>query len=112
MTGDIIKSVHNGLYKNDLVHPTFLYESIVTMILYFILRKVRTKKKFDGCVLCVYMLVYGVARFFIEGLRTDSLMLVNFRISKVLSIVLVILSMFVIIRKRKEMKECGDCEEA
>lgn len=112
MTGDIIKNMHDGIYATGLVHPTFLYESMVTIILYFILRKVRVRKKFDGHVLCVYMLVYGIARFFMEGLRTDSLMFMNFRISRVISLVLVVLSIFVIATKGKRMKEDDNCEEA
>lgn len=101
MTGDIIKNMHGGLYADALVHPTFLYESIATIMLYFLLRSVRDRKKFDGYVLCVYMLFYGVARFFVEGLRTDSLMFVNFRVSKVLSLVLVIVSIVVLTQSDK-----------
>ena len=102
MTGDIIKDMNDGMYATSLVHPTFLYESIITLVLYFVLRRVRDRKKFDGQVLGTYMLGYGVARFFIEGLRTDSLMFLNFRVSKVLSFALVLVSvaMFVMNRRR------------
>lgn len=62
----------NGSYME--VHPTFLYESLWNAlglaILYFFVRKHR---KFDGMLFCCYLLWYGIGRFFIEGLRTDSL---------------------------------------
>lgn len=55
------------------VHPTFLYESLwnIGVLLFLILWQ--TRKKFDGQILTMYMLGYGVGRFWIEGLRTDQL---------------------------------------
>lgn len=111
MTGDIIKSVNDGMYADGLVHPTFLYESIVTFVLYFVLRRLRDRKKFDGYVLCVYVLAYSVARFFIEGLRIDSLMLMNFRVSKVLSSVLAIVSISVLAMNWRKMIGDDNCEK-
>lgn len=54
-------------------HPTFLYESIlnvlVFLILFFVIRKL--KYKFDGLVFAFYLIMYSTVRFFIEGLRLD-----------------------------------------
>ena len=76
MTGEIIRSGVNGAgYDTTLpVHPTFLYESL-WCLLGFLLLHVLSKKvrRFDGMVFCGYLVWYGVGRFFIEGLRTDSL---------------------------------------
>ena len=59
------------------VHPTFLYESLWNVIgLLLIVFVVSKARRFDGENTCFYFLWYGVGRFWIEGLRTDSLMLV------------------------------------
>lgn len=73
------------------VHPTFFYESFVNFLLfiflYFFLSK---KQKFEGQLFAVYMMVYGAARFIIEGMRTDSLYIGSFRVSQIVSILLLI----------------------
>lgn len=59
------------------VHPTFLYESLWNLVgLLLIVFVVSKARRFDGENTCFYFLWYGVGRFWIEGLRTDSLMLV------------------------------------
>ena len=55
------------------VHPTFLYESIWCFILFFVLSYFFYNRKFKGQVVCLYGMLYSVERFFVEGLRTDSL---------------------------------------
>ncbi len=50
----------------------------------------RKKSKTKGFVLALYLMLYGLERFFIEGLRTDSLMIFGFRVSQVLSAVMVL----------------------
>ena len=85
-----------GLYDASInaytyVHPTFLYESICTMTIFWVLLKVSKKRKFKGQILYLYAILYGMARALIEGLRTDSLMLANFRVSQVLSVIFVII---------------------
>ena len=58
------------------VHPTFLYESLWNLIgLLLIIFVVSKARRFDGENTCFYFLWYGVGRFWIEGLRTDSLYL-------------------------------------
>ena len=74
------------------VHPTFLYESfwnIGVLIIIYILRK---HKKFDGQLMAMYFIGYGLGRFWIEGMSTDSLMIgsTNIPVSQVLSFILVI----------------------
>lgn len=77
----------NGI---EYVHPTFLYESICTFVIFIILTKLSKNRKFSGQIVCVYAILYSFIRFFIEGLRIDSLMLENFRISQIVSVVLFI----------------------
>lgn len=88
-----------GMYINGTYyHPTFLYESLwclLGFIILIILRKITRRKK--GIMTCTYFIWYGIGRFFIEGLRTDSLYLGNIRISQLVSIILIILGIIGII---------------
>lgn len=68
------------------VQPTFLYESICTFIIFLILMKINKDKKFEGQSFYLYMILYGIARAMVEGLRSDSLYLGNIRISQLLSL--------------------------
>ena len=94
------------------VHPTFLYESLWNLIgLLLLLFVVSKGRRFDGENACFYFLWYGVGRFWIEGLREDSLYLFDWtvlgqpvRVSQALSLVLVVgalLVMFYQIRVKK-----------
>ncbi|HEX5502708.1 MAG TPA: prolipoprotein diacylglyceryl transferase [Thermomicrobiales bacterium] len=72
--------------------PTFLYESIADLLTslvltWFVLRIDRDKRLRDGDGLWVYLCIYGVVRFFIEGMRTDSLYLGPFKAAQAISIV-------------------------
>lgn len=75
------------------VHPTFLYESLWCLLGFVLLHfLVAKRRKFKGQVIVSYGIWYGVGRFFIEGLRTDSLMAGSLRVSQVLSLVIVAVS--------------------
>ncbi len=79
------------LIKGTYYHPTFLYESIwnvlVCLLLLYMLKKVSKK----GVIFFSYIGLYSVARFFIEGLRTDSLMLGSIRMAQLVSIIGVVI---------------------
>ena len=83
----------NGTYY----HPTFLYESIwdlvVFLILIFILYK---KKQQHGIVIGSYMVLYSLGRFFIEVLRTDSLMFFGLKIAQIVSLIGIIIGTIII----------------
>lgn len=93
----------NGIYKE--VHPTFLYESIATFIIFLILYNRRNKRKFKGEITALYLVMYSFVRFFIEGLRTDSLMFFNFRISQVLSLSIFVVFCIILLKKYKKYKK-------
>lgn len=94
------------------VHPTFLYESIWNFAIFFFLLKFRDKKKLPGEVLYMYLILYGIGRFFIEGLRTDSLMIGNMRVSQVLSAVFAVAFSLVMIYRRAKAKSKEHYDEA
>lgn len=78
----------NGGYP---VHPTFLYESLWNLIGFVILSVLHKKRPFYGYTFFNYLSWYGVGRFFIEGLRTDSLYLGSMRISQIVAFFCVII---------------------
>lgn len=57
------------------VHPTFLYESLWCLMLFFLLSFIDRRKSFNGQILCLYAMLYSLERFFVEELRTDSLLI-------------------------------------
>lgn len=80
-----------GVYINhglEYVHPTFLYESIADFLIFLILIKASNSRKYSGQIAVIYFSLYSLARFWIEGLRTDSLMIGMFRISQIVSIIM------------------------
>lgn len=83
-------------------HPTFLYESAWCILLVVFLFFYQRHKKFQGELFLLYLFGYGLGRVWIEGLRTDSLMLPFFSIpvSQMISAVLVIVCPIIIVRKR------------
>lgn len=84
-------------------HPTFLYESIWCFLLFvFLIYFADNKRKFAGQILCLYGILYSAERFFVEGLRTDSLMIGSLRQAQVLSLFLIAgcAVLYIILRKR------------
>lgn len=95
--------IENGVVK--YVHPTFLYESICTLGIFVLLSILSRKRKFSGEITYLYIICYSFIRFLIEGLRTDSLMLFNFRISQILSLALFIVFSIILINKKYKQKQ-------
>ena len=86
-------------------HPTFLYESTLNIILFGVLVYIVLKRyKFDGQILASYLIGYGIIRFFVESLRTDSLMLGNFRVSQIVAILCVISGLVIYVLHFKNVK--------
>lgn len=87
-------------------HPTFLYESLwnvgAFLILYFVLR--RRLERAPGALFLAYLGLYSLGRFWIEGLRTDSLMLGSFRIAQIVSVTAVVVAVVgipILLRRRR-----------
>lgn len=92
--------------NGQLVHPTFLYESIWTFLLFLFLIRVDNRRKFEGQVFYLYGILYSLERFLVEGLRTDSLMLGPFKQAQVLSftVILVFGALYVISDRKYKIK--------
>ncbi|SES64462.1 phosphatidylglycerol:prolipoprotein diacylglycerol transferase [Natronincola peptidivorans] len=76
--------------EGTMVHPTFLYESIWNFGVFAFLLYYTKKKKFRGQIFLYYLILYSIGRFFIEGLRIDSLMIGPLRTAQVISIITIV----------------------
>ncbi len=100
--------IRRGMFiDGQYYHPTFLYESLWDLIVFVILIFIIKKSKKTGLAAFSYIGLYSIGRFFIEGLRTDSLMLGNFRIAQLVSLSGILvwtisLIYFFILHKNKE----------
>lgn len=101
---DHIKVINGVEYIQ--VHPTFLYESVWNLIILVIMLWYLPRKKFDGEILAIYFLGYGLGRFWIESLRTDQLMFFHtpIAVSQMLSAILVAASAIGLIYKYRKIR--------
>ena len=89
------------------VHPTFLYESAWCLLVLTFLFWYRHRQKFQGEIFLVYLAGYGLGRFWIEGLRTDQLLIpgIGIPVSRVLALILFVGATAIIIVQRKKIKK-------
>ena len=97
--------IENGFVGKIAVHPTFLYESVWNLLGLLLIHLFFNRKRFDGEVALWYFAWYGFGRFFIEGMRDDSLMLGSFRVSQVLAFLLFAASVVLILVGSKKAKK-------
>ena len=100
-----LKSLHipqfiiDGMHINHTYyHPTFLYESLgclLILIILLIIKKIKNTK--NGQIVGTYFLLYGILRFFIEALRTDSLMFLNLKVAQIVSIIMSLIGLLLIL---------------
>ncbi len=106
------KLAENGITVDPTlpVHPCFLYESLWCLLGCVLLYLYINKRRFDGEMILMYAAWYGFGRFFIEGLRVDSLMLGKIRVSQLLSALICIAAIVAIIIIRSKIKRNKDPE--
>ena len=112
--GLLYSYLDNGVWDVEkYVHPTFLYESLWNLTALVLVLIFYKKKKFDGQICSIYFMWYGFGRMLIEGLRTDSLMLGNLRISQgvgFVSLILGIVLTIVFVKKHQSSKAAEDTD--
>ncbi len=92
--------IRNMYIEGQYYHPTFLYESIWDLLGFIILIALRKHLRL-GETFFGYLIWYSVGRFFVEGLRTDSLMLTShIRVAQLVSVLLIVISIVLIIYRR------------
>lgn len=96
------KFITNQMYIDGAYyHPTFLYESIWNIIGFTILLILRrTKLPWIGDQILFYLIWYSTGRFFIEGMRTDSLYVGSLRMAQLISIVFILIGLGLFITRR------------
>ena len=105
ISADILANIQNfGGVDYIQVHPTFLYESVWNLCVLLLLFYLCRHKKFNGQVMGVYFLGYALGRVWIEGLRTDQLMIGSFAVSQLLSAVLIAAAVVFLIVMSKRAK--------
>ncbi len=89
------------------VHPTFLYEGLWNIMIFILLMIYRDRKRFTGELFLLYLGGYASGRFWIEGLRTDQLLIghTNLAVSQLLSAVLVIGCLIIDMLMRRRTKD-------
>lgn len=98
--------IENGI-EYIQVHPTFLYESLWNIGVLLFMLWYRKRKKFDGEMMCIYFAGYGLGRAWIEGLRTDSLLIpgTGLAVSQMLSIAMAVVSVTILVFAHKKMSK-------
>ncbi|MDO4594208.1 MAG: prolipoprotein diacylglyceryl transferase [Tissierellia bacterium] len=89
------------------VHPTFLYESIGDLLIFIFLYLRRKKNVNRGSQTALYLIFYGILRFFVEGLRTDSLYILGLRTAQLMSLLFIIIGIILFIKS----KSMGEIDE-
>lgn len=95
-----LNSAGMGIVPKMPVHPTFLYESIWCILGAVLLMLFTKRRRYDGQLFLLYLTWYSFGRFFIEGLRTDSLMLGSFRVSQLLAALLFLICGALLIKNK------------
>lgn len=90
------------------VHPTFFYESMWCLLGCLFIAFLTKRRRFDGQLALIYLGWYGLGRFFIEGLRTDSLMLGSIRVSQMLALLCVLASVVALTVVLSKIKRAND----
>ena len=95
--------MYAGSTVTKYYHPTFLYESLWNLLGFILIMCFYKKKRFNGQIVLSYITWYGFGRFFIEGLRTDSLYFfgTGIRTSQMVGILSVIAGVVVLIHQMK-----------
>lgn len=93
------------------VHPTFLYECVWNICIFIIIMLIKKNKKFDGQLGSLYLIGYGLGRIWIEGLRTDQLLLwnTNIPVSQIVSAAIIVIGAgFYVYRKNTSKKNVAE----
>ena len=98
----------DGMYINGTYyHPTFLYESLLCLLGFIILVIFRRRRYTKiGQTTTLYLIWYGIVRFFIEGLRTDSLMFGELKIAQIVSLIMVVvgITMYFVLNRGSKLE--------
>ena len=97
---NIPQFIIDGMYIDRAYHhPTFFYESFGCLIIFIIIMLIRNNKKInEGQIASIYLIFYGIIRYFIESLRQDSLMFFNLKVAQLVSILMIIIGLYLFVK--------------
>ncbi|NLB18988.1 MAG: prolipoprotein diacylglyceryl transferase [Syntrophomonadaceae bacterium] len=95
------------LVRGEMVQPTILYESLWLLSMFFVLIFIDNRSKYNGRAFLLYGILYSVERFFVEQLRTDSLMIGSFRTAQLVSAVVFIVFLLLLIKMERKYNRKG-----
>ncbi len=101
--------IKNQMYIDGrYYHPAFLYESAWNLAVFVFLTWYWPRKKVEGEIAFLYLILYSAGRFFVESIRTDSLMLGPFRVAQIVSVLLIITGIggIITLRRKNAGKMC------
>ena len=95
----------NDLFDIEFYHPTFLYESVLDLAIFFILFSllfgIKTHK--NGLITLFYLIFYSIVRYFVEGFRIDSVLnICEFQIARVICLIIFIISLILLVLNIKK----------
>lgn len=105
---DALKAIGVLVDPSLPVHPTFLYESLWCLLGFLLIALYTKHRRFDGELSLIYSGWYGLGRFWIEGLRTDSLLIGTVRISQLVALLCVIASALTLVLIHSKIRREGD----
>ncbi|MBR6690293.1 MAG: prolipoprotein diacylglyceryl transferase [Bacilli bacterium] len=93
------KYINGQWFQPGYYHPTFLYESLGCIIIFIIMMTIRNLKKIKtGQIAGIYFIGYGILRFLIECLRQDPLRFLGLKVAQIVSIIMILVGIFLIIK--------------
>ncbi len=98
-------------YGNALVHPLFLYESVLCLAIFLILRRLSKNRRFSGQLFCLYLMLYAVGRFFLEGQRDTEYILrigIGISVSQLVSVAALLIGLALYLTLRRKALAAGE----
>lgn len=93
-------SIAGDQFPHMALHPTMLYELVINLAIFFFLWRIRKRPARDGFIICLYLILYSVGRFIVSFYRADSLMVGGVRAAHLISIVIIAIVTFLLIKEK------------
>ena len=93
----------DGAYR----HPIFFYEFVWNLLVFAYLLAVSKKEKTDGGIFLRYLVGYSIGRFFIEGIRDNTMYWGKFRLGQIVSVLLIVVGLALLWWRRQQAKDEG-----
>ena len=93
-------SIAGDQFPHMALHPAMLYEMVINLAIFFFLWKIRKRPAKDGFIISLYLILYSVGRFIVSSFRADSLMVGGLRAAHVISILIIAIVTFLLVKEK------------